>query len=1089
MTKRTISVGLLAGLLLSLAGIYPLIGMATPLVLPAWQPPIANELLHGLLLMFSAAVGLPVFFLGGAWAARRAPAYGIWQGLRAGAIAGATAGAGCFLTLISPLNALSAYGLILTHLPRLIAAEPLPPTVLLRYVSTFDNFGFSLELTLLIFFVVWGATGAFVGWRRGYPPVQSRYTLFGLVAVGRNPRDWFANDETEIRTGLRVGVAVGLLALITTFGWFYAGIAQDLPEFDRVMQTSRTGMITGPISQAISVLSPMLVFALFAYGVVIIALIKNPKNLFASRTQAVLLASVIIATFLSAVGLRITYFNLGLLPFFLSRAIRDDPSQFMALIRQIEPLLNSLAVPHFLIIGTVVLGWITVALTIINGLVLGMLQAVISILLVTLVRLRPVDRAVQLQRRLRHHQEEILPQLHQLFAQFPDAYDILVHLSIRTSKHQPDISRLSAALHTMATSAYSGDRIQTVDAVRDIFDAHPEWQWSSDFGLVYHTLHDVLSARKLEDILALQSPNQQHTQSLPAHMARSMQVIRRINTELRKTMKVDDLATQLIFLENGLAAIHAAQRFVQVEMGELEDSAVILPERAALGDALDHWQGIVLDATKRIKGRADLVSTLQSRLCAFCAPLPLVWQIQNRGLNVAQEVRLRLLPGPDYTIDEGEAEIEILPPGEERQVALNIFLQENVSRVRVAWEILYDDAVVDDRVLTFADVVTFEAPERPFQRIFPIPYVTGTPLKTDDVFVGREDVFAFIRENLLGTHQNNVIILHGQRRTGKTSVLYRLGQVMSESHVGVLVDMQGKPARNEADFLYSIADDIVFALEDAGIDVALPERGDFSEAPEFYFRARFLRSLYPHLNGKHLLLMFDEFEELQRRVENGRLQPEIFQFLRNLMQHEQKVDFVFSGTHRLEDLSADYWSILFNIAAYKPITFLEPAEIHRLMNAPVSDYGIEYDPLAVERIIQVAAGHPYFTQLILHELMVYHNNTERNYLTAADVDQVVERILERGEAHFKHIWAESSAEERLVLQATVELLHNADVVDSQDIHSLLFARGYQSDDNWQKALDALNGRDILTRRDIKSGRYRFKVDLIRLWIERTRPTL
>jgi hypothetical protein len=42
--------------------------------------------------------------------------------------------------------------------------------------------------------------------------------------------------------------------------------------------------------------------------------------------------------------------------------------------------------------------------------------------------------------------------------------------------------------------------------------------------------------------------------------------------------------------------------------------------------------------------------------------------------------------------------------------------------------------------------------------------------------VGRSDVFTFIRENLLGVHQNNVIILHGQRRTGKTSVLYRLGQ-------------------------------------------------------------------------------------------------------------------------------------------------------------------------------------------------------------------------------------------------------------------------------------------------------------------------
>jgi hypothetical protein len=72
--------------------------------------------------------------------------------------------------------------------------------------------------------------------------------------------------------------------------------------------------------------------------------------------------------------------------------------------------------------------------------------------------------------------------------------------------------------------------------------------------------------------------------------------------------------------------------------------------------------------------------------------------------------------------------------------------------------------------------------------------------------------------------------LHGQRRTGKTSVLYRLGEVMADSHYGVLIDMQGKPARGEADFLFSIADDIAFALEDHGIFVEPPQREAFEDA-------------------------------------------------------------------------------------------------------------------------------------------------------------------------------------------------------------------------------------------------------------------
>jgi hypothetical protein len=514
-----------------------------------------------------------------------------------------------------------------------------------------------------------------------------------------------------------------------------------------------------------------------------------------------------------------------------------------------------------------------------------------------------------------------------------------------------------------------------------------------------------------------------------------------------------------------------------------------LPQRVATLKALDHLQGISLAAIKRLKGRADLEASLQNRICAYCAPLPLIWQVRNKGLNVAQEVRLRILPSQDYIVHEVQAEIDILPPGDEQLITLTVIPQKHVQRLRIEWEILYDDAIVDDRRLTFADVLEFSEAEQSVQRVFPIPYVTGTPLKSDDVFVGREDVFAFIYENLLGRHQNNVIILHGQRRTGKTSVMYRLGRMMADTHISVLIDMQGKPARSEEDFLYSIADDIVFALEDAEVKIDLPARSEFSGTPEFFFRSRFLRNLIPRLGDKKLLLMFDEFEELQRRVESGRLQPEIFQFLRNLMQHEENIDFVFAGTHRLEDLSADYWSILFNIAAYKPITFLEQVEIQRLMTEPVNEYGIEYDPLAVDRIMQVTAGHPYFTQLILHEMMVYHNEIERNYLTVADVNNVIERILERGEAHFKHIWAESSTEERDVLRGLAELGHSNSGAALHDLLTLLQKRGCQSKDSWQSALKSLVGREILTHSSNRTPRYCFLVDLIRLWIERTQPSL
>lgn len=43
--------------------------------------------------------------------------------------------------------------------------------------------------------------------------------------------------------------------------------------------------------------------------------------------------------------------------------------------------------------------------------------------------------------------------------------------------------------------------------------------------------------------------------------------------------------------------------------------------------------------------------------------------------------------------------------------------------------------------------------------------------------------------------------------------------------------------------------------------------------------------------------------------------------MRHLMQHSEGLSFVFVGTRHLEEMSADYWSVLFNIALYQKLAF------------------------------------------------------------------------------------------------------------------------------------------------------------------------
>jgi hypothetical protein len=540
-------------------------------------------------------------------------------------------------------------------------------------------------------------------------------------------------------------------------------------------------------------------------------------------------------------------------------------------------------------------------------------------------------------------------------------------------------------------------------------------------------------------------------------------------------------------------------RYVERESQESQYCETLFPEIALVHSILDLWQGYVLKATKDLQGRADLSAVLLAQHTGFAQKVRQCIIVSNRGLNVAQNIRLRIANGDGYQVVEGaEQQVDILGPQESRE--LEFFLvTDRPRRLRLTWLLSFDDAVDVGRQVEFADAMELvqETPDassgfaaRPFQRIFPIPYVTGTPLRSGEMFVGRQDVFDFVREHLIGAYQNNVIVLHGQRRTGKTSILYRLQQVLADTHVAVLIDMQGIAARGTADFLYALSDDIVYALENQSIELDLPERAAYQEAPEFTFRSRFLRQVVGQLDSRNLLLMFDEFEELQRRVEDGRLEPDIFSFLRNLMQHEPRVDFLFSGTHKLEDLGAEYWSILFNIAAYRQITFLARDEVQRLATEPVASYGMEYDPLAIDRIIQVTAGHPYFTQVVCHEMVAFHNEVERGYMTVTCVDQVLERIIERGEAHFKYIWAGAEPAEQRVMLALTDLLPDAEAAATPAQMAEEVARkGHEiSDDELTGALAQLQARDILVRSGVQSSLYRFKIDLIRRWIAGTRPS-
>ena len=63
-----------------------------------------------------------------------------------------------------------------------------------------------------------------------------------------------------------------------------------------------------------------------------------------------------------------------------------------------------------------------------------------------------------------------------------------------------------------------------------------------------------------------------------------------------------------------------------------------------------------------------------------------------------------------------------------------------------------------------------------FQPIRPNPFIVGNPVRTPAMFFGREAEFQFIRGTLRSQPGGCIVVLVGERRTGKTSILYQIMQ-------------------------------------------------------------------------------------------------------------------------------------------------------------------------------------------------------------------------------------------------------------------------------------------------------------------------
>ena len=375
------------------------------------------------------------------------------------------------------------------------------------------------------------------------------------------------------------------------------------------------------------------------------------------------------------------------------------------------------------------------------------------------------------------------------------------------------------------------------------------------------------------------------------------------------------------------------------------------------------------------------------------------------------------------------------------------------------------------------------------------PYIIGVPIHEPKDFFGREDLFKFIEDNL---KQNaKVILLHGQRRIGKSSVLCQVHNFVElEEFCFVVLSLEGKSAKSLSEVLHKMAVEIKEYLEDElelEVQHILPPSRKDLEQDRKLFYDNFFNQIFEVIGGKNLVVLLDEFDVLEDNSQDTAT-THLFPYLKSLIDKQEKLFLIPVVGRRLDDMPNLLG--LFHQAPNQRIGLLEERNAKRLITEPAKGI-LEYQPDAIKAILELSAGHPYFTQVICFAVFSKARDEEKPLVTREDVESVVDKAIENAEAGLAWFYDGLPIPERVIFSAVAEAQQIAagrGTFIERDSLKLLQEYGVVLTDSLKQAeerlvewgfLDNLGKQPELLR--TRKPTYTITIELVRRWLIKQHP--
>jgi ligand-binding sensor domain-containing protein len=322
------------------------------------------------------------------------------------------------------------------------------------------------------------------------------------------------------------------------------------------------------------------------------------------------------------------------------------------------------------------------------------------------------------------------------------------------------------------------------------------------------------------------------------------------------------------------------------------------------------------------------------------------------------------------------------------------------------------------------------------------PFVSGEPVRREDMFFGRHDLL----QRIVDTLHNNSIMIHGERRIGKTTLLYQLAARLREVDdseywfVPLYIDLEGT---TEESFFHFLLEEILqgaLTLPEAQKWLQ-PELQDllYESVPEVDYTDRefsrdlrvVIQALQSYSKVTHpgkqlrLILLLDEMDVMSSysRLAQQRLRRI---FMRDFA---ATLGAVVAGIQISKewDRVESPWFNLFNEIELGPFN-REQAE--ELLVEPIYDY-YWYDPAALEFIIEQSEGRPYRLQQYALEAVNHMLAAGRSVITLDDAEYAHEIIQRMGNDGNAGLW--NNIHPDLAQERMLDPLRPGETQDGSDV--------------------------------------------------------